>query len=598
MTNTAQGGVFWRQMLFRPNMLFGKVLLKFCLALGLTLQCRDVLIASTAAAPPGVGTAVDAQSTADEDVFLCYLLPLLYQEAFPGEEEAKDGEAQNAAKEALKFTRMIREHAKNGKVDPRVEKMYSDLLALAELRENSMRSADRAASAVRRKNDADSYRAAPLTVGKAAGVGYSAHSLTKGFQEAFRDPNQKDQSGTPEEAIFRIGVGVVAALGSVTIDTLNDWRSTRAKEASVRELEMSELRRFCDEVDARQRVTLIELIKERGWKDVEPPGEAQSRRIAAFQKAVASQNPDDHLRVLREALAANPRNFFLHAAVEDALSTKTNRSSSELIDSSKRLVQASRLVPEAAIYDDHRLAALQSSAFLCVVALGQEATAAGERWEPNATSKYAVTTLEDLCRRVSQDQLPVWNLLRAYAYLANRQLTDAEALVPALRENEAKISSVLQSGGMVDCLQAGLQSIKGYPTSGLSFLSKAVSAGAPVTKDWWTDADYRGIRNAHPKEFAEMLAVKAAWTVEFGVFNDDVIVQNNSGFDLTGVRVKLKGRSGAKEFDVELTAEGIPRGEVVRWKNALSIPKDPGITAALEFDCDQTRTKVPAEFVR
>lgn len=595
MTNTAQWGVFLRQMLFRPRMLLGKVLLKLWLALGLTSLCPEALIASTAAAPPNVRTAVDAHSAADEDLFLCYLLPLLYQEAFPGGEDAKDGEAQIAAKEALKFTRMIREHAKNGKVDPRVEKMYADLLAVAELREKSLLAADRAANAVRRQKRADSLQAAPETIGKAAGAGSAGTHLTKSLQDAFRNPNQKE---TPKEAAIQIGVGVVTALGSVALDLINGWSATRDQEAAARQGELAELKRFCEEVDARQRNTLFDLIKERGWKDVEPPGEAQTRRIAAFQKAAATQNPDDQLRVLREALAANPRNFFLHLAVEDALSAKTNRSSSELMESSKRLIRASRLVPEAAIYDEHRLAALRPSAFLCVLAFAQESTAAGERWEPNATSKHAVTTLEDICRRVPQDVLPSWNLLRAYAYLANRQLSEADSLVPALRENEAKISSLFQIGGMVDCLQAGLQSLKGDPSSGLTFLRQAIAAGAPVTKDWWTDADYRNIRTAHPKEFAELLAVKAAWTIEFGVFNDDVIVQNNSGFDLTGARVKLKGRSGAKEFNIELATERVPRGQIIRWPNSLSIPKDPGIQATLEFTCDQTQGQVVAEFVR
>jgi hypothetical protein len=577
-------------------MLFGKVLLKFCLALGLTLQCRDVLIASTAAAPPGVRTPVDAQTTADEDLYLCYLLPVLYQQTLGADGKMVNAEAKAAATNALVLARTVREHAKDGKVDPRVEKMYSDLLAVAELREKSLLAAERAGNAVRRQKRADSLQAAPETIGKAAGTGSAGTLLTKSLQDAFRNPNQKE---TPKEAAIQIGVGVTIALGSFVLDLFNEWSATRDQEAAARQGELAELKRFIEEVDARQRNTLFDLIKERGWKDVEPPGEAQTRRIAAFQKAEATQNPDDQLRVLREALAANPRNFFLHLAVEEALSAKTNRSSAELMESSKRLIQASRLVPEAAIYDEHRLAALQSSAFLCVEALAQESTAAGERWEPNATSKYAVTTLEDVCRRVPQDVLPFWNLLRACAYLANRQLPLAEALVAGLRENESKLATLVpELAGTVDCLQAGIQSVKGDAESGLKFLSKAVAAGAPVTKDWWTDADYRGIRTAHPKEFAELLAVKAAWTIEFGVFNDDVVLQNNSGFELSGVQVRLKGRSGKREFDINLTAERIPRGELVRWRNALSIPKDPGITAALVLDCDQARTITPAEFVR
>lgn len=568
-----------------------RVLLALLLAIGLAFpRIGPLLTPSVLAAEGVVETQATSQPTADEDLYLCYLLPGLYQEAFAANGESADAEAQATAQSALLLARTVRERAKSGKVNPRVESMYADLLAVADLREQALRAADRAASAAGR-DSIDRGLKKSLVVGSLAGL------ATATFHQEFRS---YDAQGKPaDEALIGLGVSAVAAIGSAIISVHNEIKSASDQEAAVRERELAQLKRFCEEVDARQRNTLFELIKERGWKDVEPPGEAQSRRIAAFQKAEATQNPDDQLRVLREALAANPRNFFLHLAVEDALSTKTNRSSSELIDSSKRLVQASRLVPEAAIYDDHRLAALQSSALLCVVALAQESTAAGERWEPNVTSKYAVTTLEDLCRRVSQDQLPVWNLLRACAYLANRQLTDAEALVAGLRENESKFATLVPEwAGVVDCLQAGIQSVKGDAESGLKFLSKAVSAGASVTKDWWTDADYRGIRTAHPKEFAELLAVKAAWTIEFGVFNDDVIVQNNSGFDLTGVRVKLKGRSGTKEFDVELTAERMPRGQIIRWPNSLSIPKDPGIRATLEFTCDQTQGQVVAEFVR
>lgn len=568
-----------------------KVLLALLLAVELLCPRHATLLGLSVVAAEAVAeTQVPSQPTADEDLYLCYLLPGLYQEAFAANGKSADAEAQAAAQSALLLARTVREHAKNGKVDPRVEKMYADLLEVAERWEKSLLAADRAAGAVNRESIDRGLK-------KSLGVGALAGLAAAKFHQEYR--NYDSQGKSADEALVGLGVGTVAAIGSAIISVHNEIKSANDQAAAVRERELAELKRFCEEVDARQRNTLFELIKERGWKDVEPPGEAQSRRIAAFQKAAATQNPDDQLRVLREALAANPRNYFLHLAVEDALSAKTNRSLSDLIESSKRLAQASRLVPDAAIYDNHRLVALQSSATLCAAALGQEATAAGERWEPNATSKYAVTTLEDLCRRVSRDQLPVWNLLRAYAYLANRQLTDAEALVAGLRENESKLATLVPAwAGTVDCLQAGIQSVKGDPESGLKFLSKAVAAGAPVTKDWWTDADYRGIRKAYPKEFAELLAVKAAWTIEFGVFNDDVIVQNNSGFDLTGVRVKLKGRSGAKEFDVELATERMPRGQIIRWPNSLSIPKDPGIRATLEFTCDQTQGQVVAEFVR
>ncbi len=576
----------------RSSRVLRAILFALCLAV---LWPSTVPASSSPASESTVDGGASTQSGADEDLYLCYLLPVLYQQAFVSEEKLKDAEARDLARDALQLAWTIREHAKTGKVDRRVERLYADLLAVAELREKSLRSANRAASAVRRQNEADSYRAASATAGKAAGAGYAAHSFTKSLQEAFRNPNQK---GTPDEELFRIGVGVVAALGSAAYDTFNDLRSTRDQEASVREHEMSELKRFCDEVDARQRVAIVELIKERGWQDVEPPGEAQTRRIERYQRAIASQRQDELLLAAREALAANPRNYFLCLEMEEALAAKTNRTSSELIDASRRLVQASRLVPEAPIYDDHRLVALQSSGILCSLALGQESSAAGERWEPNATSEWAVTTLEDLCRRLPQDQLPAWNLLRAFAYLSNRRLTDAEALVPGLRENEAKLATLVpQWVGAVDCLQAGIQSIKGDAASGLSFLRKAVATGAPVSKDWWKDADYRAIRTSHPKEFAELLAVKAAWTIEYGILNDDVIVQNNSGFNLSGLHLRVRGRSGAKEVDVQLLGERIPKGETMRWKNVLSIPKDPGLKVTLEFNCDQAPSITAADFV-
>lgn len=567
-----------------------KVLLALLLAVGLLCPRQaTVLSPSVSAAEAAAETQVPSQPTADEDLYLCYLLPGLYQEVFAATGKSADAEAQAAAQSALLLARTVREHAKNGKVDPRVERMYADLLEVAERREKSLLAADRAAGAVNRESIDRGLK-------KSLGVGALAGLAAAKFHQEYR--NYDSQGKSADEALVGLGVGTVAAIGSAIISVHNEIKSANDQAAAVRERELAELKRFCEEVDARQRNTLFELIKERGWKDVEPPGEAQSRRIAAFQKAEATRNPDDQLRVLREALAANPRNYFLHLAIEDALSAKTNRSSSELIESSKRLVHASRLVPDVAIYDDHRLVALQSSATLCAAALGQEATAAGERWEPNATSKYAVTTLEDLCRRVSRDQLPVWNLLRAYAYLANRQLTDAEALVAGLRENESKLATLVPEwAGTVDCLQAGIQSVRGDAESGLKFLRQAVATGAPVTKDWWTDADYRGIRKAYPKEFAELLAVKAAWTIEFGVLLDDVAVRNDSAFTLSGVRVNVGVVAKGKRHDRELKAEAIPPGKVHRWSNVFSIPRDPYLTGGMFLEAEQTPSAVTATFL-
>lgn len=88
----------------------------------------------------------------------------------------------------------------------------------------------------------------------------------------------------------------------------------------------------------------------------------------------------------------------------------------------------------------------------------------------------------------------------------------------------------------------------------------------------YSDSDLESLRSAKPEAFDALLKVTYDWEIKFGVFNDDILLTNQSRFPITDVHFKTHITSGTKDWDLDLRTQRIEAGEIYMWENALSVP--------------------------
>lgn len=536
---------------------------------------------------PAAEVNVSAGPGADEELFLLYLLPVLYQSNFEAYDAPDEAERKRLQDEVRQRAVKIRQHTEEAKLDPRVTRLYGDFLAVLDAIETTKAEIARSVGAVKRTNGGRNLKRG---IERSAAVGIAAIQ--------FKELAGKNDGKTFDSVVVGAGAMLATALFDLAYEGYKDVRAASEAEAAAREAKMAEFRRFLAEIYARSFSIAHALVKERGWTDVEVVNEAAVQRATHYAAAWQSKDYTEALRLIRQVLAFNPRSFFAHQAEETILASWTNRTPQQRLESARHLIAACRLVPDAAIYEEYRVSALGDAAILCLEASAEESRRTGRLWQPNDTSSYAVAVLEETVRRASPAQRPVLNWLLAMAYGANHQFSAAEKLTESLRSVETLLAEqVPGTAGSLDFIQACIDSRQGETPSALKFLQKAVGGGWAVSKDWWEDADLESLRTAHPKEFAELLAVKASWTIDFGVLLDDVVVRNDSAFALSSVRINVGVVSKGKRHDRELRTEAIPPGKIHRWSNVFSIPRDPDLTGGLVLESEQTPSAVTATFL-
>lgn len=520
-------------------------------------------------AAPVAKLNASAGPEADEELFLLYLLPQFYESVstaggLPVGRERADQLAEIRTK-ALQFQR----YAESKTIDPRVSRQFADVVLTIDALEELVANVDRDVRAIKRES--------------------LGPRLEQGVQRLGSIAGDSLQAG--------VGPAVGGALVGLGVDLFTSFQiADDAKDAAI-ETRLGEFRRVLSEIDARTKNATIELISSRGWSDVELADETTRKRMERLKLAIQNEDRAEAVKLIRQSLVLNPRNFFAHRFLETHLGSDTNRAPEQLLESARHLVSACRLVPDAPIYEEYRAWALGDAAVCCFEALGAKSRAAGKLWKPDETSAYAVILLEETVRRFSSAKRHGFNLLLAAAYYVDHQFAAAEKLVADLRPSEQFLGEISPDlKGSLDYLQACLDGRKNETATALKFLRKAVDEGFAVSKDWWEDADLEAIRRAHPKEFAELLTVKATWTIEYGLLLDDIVLRNDSRFALSGVQVNVTVISKGKRQDRQLRAESIPPGKVLRWPNALSVQKDPGIQAVLGFKCDQASEPITADF--
>ena len=140
--------------------------------------------------------------------------------------------------------------------------------------------------------------------------------------------------------------------------------------------------------------------------------------------------------------------------------------------------------------------------------------------------------------------------------------------------NEARpLVSLRQGNAQFSYNMACLLIDAGDTENSLAWLKQAVGTlGYNNIQGIKTDPDLATVREKKANEIAELTAVRCRWKIDFGVFNDDMIVTNDSPFPLTHVAVGGTVTPNNKSWPNMLTVEAIAPGKSYTWSDAFSVP--------------------------
>ncbi|MEE9338675.1 MAG: zinc ribbon domain-containing protein [Methylococcaceae bacterium] len=103
------------------------------------------------------------------------------------------------------------------------------------------------------------------------------------------------------------------------------------------------------------------------------------------------------------------------------------------------------------------------------------------------------------------------------------------------------------------------------------------------------DPDLKNFRENKPDDFNILTIAKAKITIDFGSFNDDILLKNNSPFTLTNVHLtgKIKQYDTRKEWPIDLNINSIKPYDIHKWTDAVSITNSRYDSFEVQVTCDQ-----------
>jgi hypothetical protein len=101
------------------------------------------------------------------------------------------------------------------------------------------------------------------------------------------------------------------------------------------------------------------------------------------------------------------------------------------------------------------------------------------------------------------------------------------------------------------------------------------------------DPDLSILRSRRSADFQDLTTVRATWNVKFGAMMDDVIIQNNSRFDLTHVKLVVHIRKGSQVWDKAAKCDYVQSGHSCEDDNLFSIPGNSYDEATASISSDQ-----------
>ena len=491
-------------------------------------------------ASEGMPFEIRTAANVDENLFMLHLLASYY-EAMPDDASAAQISAWLAdTRAALDRTRNALQYRR---LDRDLDALFADSQRFFGTLEDSLVNL----GAIEKRRS--SQNATDLLAGAWEGAknGHDAKSLAKDF-------------GSSDETAGDIGVVLGFLTGIAEISKRQQQHDAEAAAAIERQKQI--LQAAATQVAANAKRTAALLTARYGWS----PGEAG---FDGFNS-----------QTLVGAMKRRPRDPF---AIFRYANTRVEKETAEdLFSDARWCIRAAELVPASPVYNGIRQDFVHSGADLAAMAASVE-TKSGYGGHPRLAAQvlsfsrtYLNLDPQDATGRGHM------NLARGLAF-SGRYREAVEAATQALNssrqtwENDQsfcyRYASMLSlAGDRLDLVNAWLR--QGY----------ARGLGVDSVRD---NPDLAAFRRAYPKQYEALTTVKLTYRIEFGIFLDDLILTNESPFEVTHLRGSMTIRKGQMSWTPQVNCPSIAPGGSCRMANVMSIPGDTYDEVSSALDCDQ-----------
>ena len=474
---------------------------------------------------------INVATNADERLFLMNLLGHLYSE-LPAD-VSNPQTVQTTLGELRYEANRHYEDIKQKNLDDRLTSLYSDFL-----------------SAV------DDYNALLVNYGKiesdavartekeSAESGFSA-----GFNGAESYADARDNGNSGSDALVQgAAVGIVEYLW----DDYNKGKERDADKQQELQEANQEFRNKFSTYIARAQNAALDLSQKYSWEKGE----------AGFDDSQMNR----------------PRDPFVLSQQAYDYSSTNQITVTDMIACANQCLNAACLVPSGDIYDEYRANFLWAAGDIASRASSKEI--GNQSWGTayNQTAASAVQVWK-ACLKFTSDPTGECREQMAWALMASGDLKEAlnqANSIASLRQNSASFSYNMA------CLESDL----GDTDTAFKWFDYTVrTLGYNNITQAKIDPDLEAMRTEQKSRFDELVAVNWTCGIGFGIFNDDVIVTNNSAFTLS--HVVFNGTvtsSGSPQQIPELKVDQIAPGNFYKWVNAISVPNGSTITGTLTSD--------------
>jgi hypothetical protein len=506
-------------------------------------------VSQPAPTPPPETAPFDIQPIAnlDQRQFLLYRLEDLYRDFCSIN---KDNPANDLASLRNKAHRM-HDYIQLNHIDDTLEFLYSDFLTFVDGFSSFLVNIDKIQSdsqIVSGNQSSESASDAAKT-----GLNVAGQLLNLGAQQ------QMDIG--MGESLF---AGGAVALIQYFWDEQNKRESLDAARKQAISFKSGEQNRLCAETVARFQNRALALAQKSQWQK----GEADFDDFAALQWNTLSR--------LVESRPHDP--FLVYRLIEILLSQPPNSSSAEV--NANACLSAARLVPAGQIYDEYRAQLLAVGGLILLRSLDNDGPYGSQAGPiPTQAEQFWKTCLQF----DKQDSTGFIRWMLSQAYAANGRI--AEGL--ALSSDVAYLQQ--QTKGFV-YHHARLLSISGKQANAFKWLEHGIkNLGIEEIAYCKRDPNLAALRERMPKQFENLTAVKFNGAIDYGVFNDDILLTNYSCFPITGVEYTVTITKGDKEWKPVLKANRIMPGQGCKWENVVYIPGRQYDNVKQSLICDQNK---------
>ena len=356
------------------------------------------------------------------------------------------------------------------------------------------------------------------------------------------------------------GAGLMEAIISGLGDNYQRSQERQNYQQSAVDAEQRTLNAAWVATKANAEAVAAKLTEKYGWQ----PGEA------GFD--------DFQAESLGSYIERRPRDPF--ARLRFATTRVKDETSTSVLKDAHMCVDAVELIPPGSTYDQFRYEFLVEAADLGVRAATMELGGGAYSSGPSPSTPEAVRLCENYLAANPADPTRRGHLLLARALGCAGRFGEALDAANVAREQwqhdagfcyrYAKLCSLTNS---LD--QAG------------DWLAYAYEQGLRDVPFVRSDPDLDAFRTGRPERYAELTTVKASYSFNWGVFNDDIIVKNESPFELTNVHVDVFIRKGEQTWHPEIRCDSIQRGQSYTAVNVVSIPNGEFDEAKAKLDSDQ-----------